>query len=165
MDNFHFTPAKSARAEIPLPHIEEARADFAPYYATGISLVNAQAAVTAELGKLGATAPFFDEGVFEDGTLRRLGYVITFQYGGARGRLLAVGLPMKFKETEAKRKQVLVQALLNIRDQLKAEVTSRVFNLRSDPLLQYLLVNDTQTVAETMHEKGVLPALESRNAR
>lgn len=64
MTNFHFTPTEEQSAAIPVPYLEEARADFAPYYRAVQTIKQAQQAVITELGKLGGAAIVFQEGYF-----------------------------------------------------------------------------------------------------
>jgi hypothetical protein len=116
--DFTFTSTEETAANN-APYYEDARADFAPYYASGKSVKVAKAEVTAELGKLGGVVVAFREGFFGEGRGRRYGYEIDFLLHDRHGLLRVAGLPMR-RETEAKREQVRVQALLNVRDWLKA---------------------------------------------
>lgn len=156
--DFTFTSTEPTAATS-VPYYEDARADFAPYYASGKSIKVAKAEVTAELGKLGGVVVAFREGFFGEGRGRRYGYEIDFLLHERRGLLRVAGLPMR-RETEAKREQVRVQALLNVRDWLKAAVTQPVFQpLSGHPLLMHLLVSNNCTVADYIIERGRLPAL------
>jgi hypothetical protein len=161
IDDFHFTPTQSSGARVDVPFLEDARADYAPHYRSGVSIAQAQQQVTTELSKLGAGVLAFQEGYFGIGKDRRFGYVIRFSYGGVQGAIRVAGLPMRAGVTEKKKAQVLVQALMNVRDWLKASVTARVFNPHSDPLVQYLLVDGQKTLVQAMYDSGRMPLLEA----
>lgn len=157
--NFNFTPTET-KGGINVPFIEDARADFAPYYTVsshGKSVEDAKSSVLTEMAKLGASAVLFTEGFFGDKP-RRYGYLIQFQQGNVLGRIEVAGLPIK-TETEAKIKQSRVQALLNVRDWLKAAVTAQVFAPGSYPLMQYLLLDGERTLAESVIAERGLPNL------
>ena len=160
---FTFTPTDPTMAHVDVPYIEDARADFAPHYRSSKSITQAQAEVTAELGKLGAGVMSFQDGVFQSGKKRRHGYNIRFFYGGGQGIMRIAGLPIKGTETDAKVKQIKVQGLLVARDWLKAAVTSRVFSPGADVLIPFMLVDKTpgneRTVAEYIAQMGELPQL------
>jgi hypothetical protein len=156
---FQFTPTDKHQV-IQVPHIEDARADFAPHYRSRKTVIQAQAEVTAEMGKLGGGVIAFDEGYFGTGEQKRYGYILRFVYGGAEGVIRVAGLPMKGRKTDAKIRQVRLQALLNVRDWLKAAVTSQVFSPGSEPLIGHLLVPGTdKTVADHIAEQGKLPRI------
>lgn len=165
MTDFNFTPTERPKLEhagVKIPYFENARADFAPYYdVRDRTIEQAKSAVTAEVGKLGGAVIAFHEGYFGTGSEKRYGYIVDFQYGGAKGQFKAAGLPFKSGETENKIVKVRLQALLNIRDWLKSAVTAQVFSPGSDILIQYLLVDGKRTLVEVMKETGKLPALSS----
>lgn len=154
---FQFTP-DSQQAQIEVPFFEDARADFAPYYRTSLSLADAQREIGTELSKLGAIPTGIIPGVYSSGKTKRYGFAIRFMYGGMPGVINAAGLPMR-SETQIKKKTVQVQALLNVRDWLKAAVTARVFSPGSDVLIPYLLVDGKHTVAEYIADRGKLPSV------
>lgn len=155
--NFTFTSTEATSAAA-VPFYEGARADFAPYYASGKSVKVAKAEVAAELAKLGGAVIAFHEGYFGDRP-RRYGYEIDFLVGERRGLLRVAGLPMR-RESPAKIEQVRVQALLNVRDWLKAAVTQPVFQPGAGhPLLMHLLVDGRRTVADYIAQAGRLPEL------
>lgn len=161
--DFTFTSTEETTAGR-VPFYEDARADFAPYYASGKSVKVAKQEVAAELGKLGGVVIAFREGFFGEGRGRRYGYEIDFLLHDPAGRdhrgvLRVAGLPMR-RETPAKREQVRVQALLNIRDWLKAAVTQPVFQPGAGhPLLMNLLVDGQRTVSDFIIVTGRLPGL------
>lgn len=166
MQGFKFTP--EAGSDIEVPHIEDARADYAPYWgeikvrANKKRITDAQAEVSQELSKLGAIPVRFVEGVFENGAVKRYGFEIFFMYGGLQGVLRVAGLPMR-TETEIKAQAVKVQALKIVRDWLKAAVTAKVFSPGNDPLLGNILLPDGsgRTVSDYILEQGDLPMLQS----
>jgi hypothetical protein len=153
---FVFTPTEEQQSGISVPYLEEARADYAPYYdVRGREPKQVQREVIAEFDKLDAGNVQFREGFFGD-KKRRYGYEVTFIYGGARGRMQIAGLPMR-TETEAKKRRVLLQALSILRDWLKTQVTAQVFAPGNDPLMQFLLVDGQRTVNEYLIETRKLP--------
>lgn len=153
-----FTPTPDDKTVIQVPFIEEARASFAPHYSAKKTLAQAEREVIAELAKLDAGSIRFIEGSFSFDK-PRYGYRITFFYGGAQGRIEVAGLPIKGTVTKAKKKQVLVQALLNVRDWCKAAVTAKVFAPGINPLIPYLIIDGERTVAEVITSTGNLPVL------
>ncbi len=160
---FTFTP-DSQSAQIDVPFYEDARADFAPYYSVVRSgngdqkMVEGKAAVGIELGKLGGIVTGIIPGTFGSGNKKRYGFVVRFMYGSVPGVIHVAGLPIKH-ESASKKEAVMVQALFNVRDWLKAAVTGRVFNPGSDVLIPYLLVDGKHTIAEYINSTGKLPML------
>jgi hypothetical protein len=159
-NEFLFTPTGTQTREIEVPYFEDARADFAPYYNPyqAHTIQKCQNAVMHELAKLGAGSIFFQDGKFGTGSKPRHGYQIWFQYGNAQGVIRVAGLPMR-SETAHRVEGVKMQALLNVRDWLKAAVTSRVFSPGSDVLIPFLLVDGKRTISEVIVESGRLPQL------
>jgi hypothetical protein len=162
--NFTFTPTSDFNAQLKVPYFEEARANFAPYYdVRHKTLIQAQAEVSAELAKLGAGVQSFQDGIFQAGKTKRHGYNIRFNYGGGQGIIRVAGLPFHHDETPRKIERVKLQALLNVRDWLKAAITNRIFSPGADILIPFMLVDFTpgheRTVAEYIAEKGQLPQL------
>lgn len=153
---FNFTPDEK-ETKISIPYFEDARADFAPYYSARQSLKSAESQVVNELAKLDAGAILLRPGKFGD----RYGYLITFQLHATPGVIRVAGLPTRSNETEKKIEQVRVQALLNVRDWLKAAVTAQVFSPGSNPLSQHLLVDGQRTVADYITTYHKLPQIES----
>lgn len=158
---FVFTPTEQQIAGVKVPFFEDARADLAPYYSSDKRIIDAQQEVVVELSKLGAGGVQFLEGFFGVKP-KRYGYEIRFAYLGGNGRMQVAGLPIKMEATSKKVTQVRVQALLNVRDWLKSAVTSQIFAPGSYPLMQYLLVNPQQTLAEAALEARGLPDMNPR---
>lgn len=156
MNDFTFTPTGDD-GRIQTPYYEDARADFAPYYSSSKTVAEAKAEVVAELAKLGAAILLFQEGAYGSKP-KRHGYQIQFNWQGMPGLIRVAGLPMR-SETDAKRDKVRVQALLNVRDWLKASVTQPVFSPGSHPLLMNLLVDGKRTMAEMVIQNGRVPQL------
>ncbi|MBZ0286253.1 MAG: hypothetical protein K8I30_01460 [Anaerolineae bacterium] len=154
---FNFTPT-DAQQGIHVPYFEDARADFAPYYDVQTTLAEAKNLVFIEFAKLGGSSVWFQEGYFGLNP-KRYGYVINFQLGGAPARMQVAGLPMKGGETEKKIARVRIQALLNVRDWLKAAVTAQVFAPGSNILYQFLLVDGHRTLGEALVQERRLPDL------
>lgn len=162
---WQFTPTEVAQSEtdIPVPDFEDARADFAPYYASILSETEAQVAVSNEIGKLGARAIRFEPGYFTIQKRKRYGYNIRFEVNSQEAIYRVAGLPMR-AETEKKIERVRVQALLNVRDRFKSIITSKVFAPGESPLIQYTIVDGQRSLAEVFEEyiqRGQLPTLPS----
>ena len=162
--DFTFTSTEPA-GPVNVPFYEDARADFAPYYRSQKTVKAAKTEVAAELAKLGGAVVAFREGFFGHKPKRygekslRYGYEIDFLLYERRGVLRVAGLPLR-SETPAKIEQVRVQALLNVRDWLKAAVTQPVFQPGAGhPLLMHMLVDGKRTVADYIAQSGRLTAL------
>lgn len=154
---FVFTPTDEQQHTISVPYLEDARADYAPYYdVRNREAKQIQREVIAEFDKLDAGNVQFREGFFGDKP-RRYGYEVTFIYAGARGRMQIAGLPMR-TESPAKKRRVMLQALSILRDWLKAQVTAQVFAPGNYPLMQFLLVDGQRTVNEYLIETRGLPS-------
>lgn len=156
----------NTRLHIRVPYFEDARANFAPYYASAAAakpekrkrlLVDSQDAVGAELAKLGGVVTRIRAILAKENSQRRYGFLIEFEYRGVPGVLHVVGLPMKSAETPLKVLGVQVQALLNVRDWLKAAVTNQVFAPGGDVLIPYLLVDGERTFAQYVRDMKQLP--------
>jgi len=157
---FTFTATQPDAHKIEVPFFEDARAQTAPFYASNKSIEVAQREVRDYLGKLKAEMVMFIEGEFTDGTATRYGYEIRFSYQGAQGLIRVAGLPMR-RANPQKKKKVLVQALLNVREWVKAAITGSTFSPGMSPLVGFLLVpgNQNQTLQEWIVEKQDLPNL------
>jgi hypothetical protein len=153
MNDFVFTPNAEETA-VHTPFYEDATADFAPYYSSSKTVKQAKSEVTEELVKLGAGVLAFQEGHFGQSPKKRHGYQIQFNYRGAIGIIRVAGLPIR-NTTSRKIERVQVQALLNVRDWLKASVTQPVFSPGSHPLIMNLLVDGRRTLAEYIQEQGL----------
>lgn len=152
--NFQFTPLTETPT-ISVPFLEDARADFAPYYTTDKTPEKVQAEIVVELGKLGGYGVFFQLGTFSEKP-KRYGYVVNFQYNGSAGMIKVAGLPMKVEDPK-KRQRVLAQALSIVRDWIKAQVTAKIFMPGTEPLVQFLLVEGERTVTDFVIQSGRLP--------
>jgi hypothetical protein len=158
---FQFEPIEEEQqAEMCVPFLEDARADYAPYYdPRDWSVGKAQAAVSAEFSKLGAGITRFQEGNFTIHAQMRRGYNIEFVWNGVKGRIVVAGLPIQMQATEKKLQKAKIQALLNVRDWIKAAVTARIFSPGEHPLVPHLILEDGRTIAEQMMESMGLPQL------
>lgn len=158
-----FTPTGNAANRIDVPYLEEARADFAPYYSIKDvrekSINAAQGDVSKEIAKLGGGAIWFQEGYFGSPPDERHGYIVHFEYGGIPARIIVAGLPIRDTATELKIKRVKLQALYILRDWLKTAVTTQVFSPGNHPLMQFLLIDGNRTLAEAIIETRKLPNL------
>ena len=157
MTDFTFTPTGAATAA-KVPYYEDARADYAPYYNSQKTINVAKKEVAEELAKLGGVILSFRDGYYGSKP-RRYGYEITFLLHEQRGVLRVAGLPM-YRETETKKRHVLVQALLNVRDWMKTAVTQPVFQpMAGHPLMMHLLVDERRTVGEVLIQQSRIPSL------
>lgn len=140
-----------------VPFFEDSRSDLAPYYGSKRSTQDVTQEILEILGNLGGRKVKITDGVFE-GELLRHGYVVEFVYAGETARVVAAGLPIRI-ETDAKIERVRLQALLIVKDQLKAALTAIVFSPGSYPLMQYVVNRDTNlTIGETFAaSKNLLP--------
>lgn len=153
MNDFRFTPTEEQAEEIPF--FEDARADYAPYYSSGKTIEQAKSEVIHELAKLDAQPIGVTEGFFGDNP-KRHGFEIKFYLHGATGLIRVAGLPVR-SYTKTKLRTVKVQALLNVRDWLKAAVTQPVFSPGSHPLIMNMLVPGTdRPLGDLIMEKGML---------
>lgn len=162
--DFTFTATNETRVTASVPLFEDASADYAPYYKSRMTIREAMAAVREEFIKLNASVLSFREGHFGTGRQRRYGYEIPFLLHGREGVVRVAGLPMR-SETRLKIERVKVQALLNVRDWLKAAVTQPVFQPGAGhPLMMHLLVDGKRTMAEAIMESGRLPGMPALGA-
>lgn len=145
-----FVPLEEDALEAKVPYLEDARADYAPYYQpTNQSLSKAKNSIIAEMSKLGGTVLHFKEGHFGN----RRGFVIEFMLNGVPGRIKVACLPIK-RVTPIKLDRARIQALLNIRDWLKTAVTSMIFSPGNNPLVPHLLVKPDMTFIEMLSDKA-----------
>lgn len=153
---FNFVP--DSPNGVPVPYIEDARADFAPYYSSHQNFTeeDAQQKVRIEIAKLHAGVTRFVPGYFGNNP-KRYGYEIEFNMGGAPGIIKVAGLPIRANPTDKKKRIVRIQALLNVRDWLKAAVTAQIFSPGNLVLMQFLLVDGRQTMGEWVVAQKKLP--------
>lgn len=157
MNDFDFIPDKQ-EPSLTIPYFEDARADFAPYYSSTKSLDAARSEIVSELVKLDAVLIGFQPGHFLVNSKKRYGFIIRFLYSGKEGLIRVAGLPIR-NETANRIAATRLQALLNVRDWLKALVTQQIFTAGASPLLSHLLVNGDQTVGDYILSTGkLLPA-------
>lgn len=110
---FNFTPDENAETELSIPYVEDARADMARLYSSDKSISDAMQEIKQNLTRLGATLSTLQSGTFKVNGQKRIGYVLRFRWQGAEGMFPIAGLPIR-SHTEAKERQVRVQALLHI---------------------------------------------------
>lgn len=155
--DFTFTPDETPTGPV-IPFYEDARANLAPYYASNKSMPVAMSEVMQEFTKLDAGGVAFKRGYYTVGGQKRYGFVITFTLRDKDGLIRVAGLPIR-RENPQKIEAVRLQALLNVRDWLKALVTQQTFTAGGAPLLPYLLVAPGQTVEDYILSTGkLLPA-------
>ena len=157
--NFTFTGKPESKIDI--PYFEDARAQDTKYYSSTKKLAQALKEVRNELAELGCYNITFQEGYFGVKP-KRFGYLITFGWNGAQGKINLAGLPIRSSEYsrgyDTKVGKVRVQALLILRDQLISYRQSPVFLTDTMPILQHILM-DGRTMAEWLNQGGSLPAL------
>lgn len=160
--DFVFTGKQEAKADVPF--FEDARAKETKYYASTKSLAMAQREVRQELQALDCYKINFAEGHFGVEP-KRYGYLVTFGWNGAQGKIPLAGLPLRGRyyadQLQKKIERLRVQALLILRDQLISYRQSPVFLVDTMPLLQHILVDGKRTVGEYVMQLGTLPALPS----
>lgn len=158
-----FTFTGQAESKIDVPYFEDARAKDTKYYASTKSLQQAVKEVKAELTELGAYKIVLAEGYFGVKP-KRYGYLITFGWNGALGKINLSGLPIKsdqwMRGYDTKVAKVRVQALLILRDQLISYRQSPIFLVDTEPMLQHILVDGKRTAFEIL-ASGNLPQLTS----
>ena len=160
--DWSFEPDQTIGYIVAAPYIEDARAADAPYYASTKTIQQCESEIWTLLSKLSASVLGFTAGKFNVRGVDRHGYVIRFIQAGQEGEIRVMGLPMR-KPTPVKEKQVKVQALLIVRDWLKAAITARTFTPDSSPLIPYLLLPDGRTVGEAVAERQTQALLSSGN--
>lgn len=151
-----FIPEQNVSEAFQVPDLEDARADFAPFYRTSKTQTQAEDQVRSEMAKLGAGVTSFIAGHFVVGKRKRYGFVIRFMWNGLPGVIRVAGLPMR-TETSKKIQQARTQALLNVAEWFKAMVTARIFTPEWSPFLPYLLVDGDKTMLDVIQERNLLP--------
>jgi hypothetical protein len=141
--------------DVIVPFLEDARADFAPFYSSTKSVKQATSELEKEMAKLSASVLRVQSGKFQVDGKNRLGYLIEFTLYGIRGELTVAARPIR-KPTPAKENQARVQALLNVVQWVQSMVTKRVFSPGSNPLIPYLLAADGRQILETLATSGML---------
>lgn len=153
-----FTPDENkANDAISVPFLEDARADFAPFYSSNKTVKQATAELEKEMAKLSASVIRMQSGKFEVNGKSRLGYLIEFSLYGLKGQLTVAALPIR-KSTPVKENQARVQALLNVVQWGQTMVTQRVFAPGENPLIPYLLASDGIPIIQKI-VGGLLPQL------
>lgn len=155
---FNFTPDDNQQSSLEVPYIEDARADMARLYASNKTIKQATKEIERSLMKLDAVVIALQSGKFEVNGQTRIGYVLRFQWRGIEGYFSIAGLPIR-NHTNARERQVRVQALLNIASWLETSWSMQVFSPNSMPLMQYLLAADGSRIIDHMLNSGALPAL------
>ncbi len=152
-----FTQTNKSEDKIHIPFFEDATAATAPYYSTQRSISSVQKEIAGILDQLGGERIRFKEGWFGEKP-RRYGHVVQFRYAEQDAQIISAGLPMR-NETDKKVLTVKVQALLIVKDQLKAAFTALVFSPGSYPLMQYVLGAGDKTLGELFVNRYELPML------
>jgi hypothetical protein len=162
---FNFTPddpgednSKSDLQRIHIPFVEDARADIASKYASRKSIDEAMGEIEDKLARLGGALVKLRSGTFDVNGQVRIGYMLVYRWMGAMGFFAIAGLPMR-NRTDAKERQVRVQALLHIAGWLDACYFLRVFSPDSEPLLLWMQGENGKRVMDVALESGMLPML------
>lgn len=157
---FNFTPDEEQSVSVDVPFVEEARADFARYYGSRKNVSEAIGEIKDNLNRLGATLVSLMSGKFLVNGQERIGYVLKFRWQGVEGVIPIAGLPCKHELTDAKERQIRVQALLNIAAWLENCLMFQVLSPNSMPLIQFILVGDSgKRIIDHMVESGAVPML------
>lgn len=151
--------------EIIVPFLEDATGENAPNSRTTRSITDAKGELSRWVGKHGGIVtgiiPVKFNTVMNGKEVMRYGFIVDFMFsGGARGRIHIAAIPMR-KETIEKKNRVLAMALINRAEFFKTAFTTRIHEPYGNPLLQYLLVDGEQTVAQMIIEKKQLALLGS----
>lgn len=153
----NFTQTSTSEKQIEVPFFEDARAKTAPYYSTERDIKSVQKEIAGIMDQLGGERIRFVEGWFGEKP-RRYGTILKFRYADQDAQIVSAGLPMR-SATGKKIQTVKVQALLIVRDQLKAAFTALVFSPGSYPLMQYVLGDGDKTLGEMFVNRYELPML------
>lgn len=146
---YTFTPITDPTAPIKVPFYENATKETAPYYSSTRTIDAAKAEVLQHLHVLNAVGTF-QEGDFNVNGQKRRGYVLEFTLNERRGRMVVAGLPIA-APTPNKLERVRVQALLNLADWLKNAITTQIFSPGLNPLIPFMPVDETHTVADMVN--------------
>jgi hypothetical protein len=154
---FQFVPDEDPVHTIKVPYLEEARSDIAPYYRSEIPIDRAQREFEDNMTRIGATVQAIMPGKFlATGTqVERYGYVVRFQMYQRPGVMRIAALPIR-SETKQRIMVARRQALLNLRDWVKAAITAQVFAPDSVPFMPFMLIDETRTIGDLMREQGYL---------
>jgi hypothetical protein len=150
-----FVPDKTNSEDVHVPFLEDARADFAPFYSSKKTIKQADAELRTEMAKLNASVLRIQSGKFNVNGKTRLGYLIDFTLYGLNGQLTVAALPIR-THTVTKENQARVQALLNVVQWVQTMITQRVFSPGENPLIPYLLAADGKPIIQKIVEGGLL---------
>lgn len=158
---FTFTNKPEAQADV--PYFEDTRAKETKYYTSTKSLAAVLKEVRQEFQELGCYNISFAEGYFGVKP-KRYGYLVTFGWNGAQGKIPLAGLPLRnepfsYQQKQTKINKVRVQALLILRDHLISYRQAPMFMVNTMPMLQHLLVDGERTLSEYLQQVGTLPGL------
>ena len=156
-----FTFTNKPESKVDIPYFEDVRAKETKYYSSTKTVTQALKEVKAELLELGAYNISLAEGYFGVKP-KRYGYLVTFGWNGAQGKISLAGLPLKTEpyssnQLQTKINKVRVQALLILRDQLISYRQSPIFLVDTMPMMQHILVDGKRTMFEYMAEFNNLP--------
>lgn len=151
-----FIPDLEVRASS-VPWFEDNQKLKIPGRETTKAISTLQKEVAELLTQLGAFGIIFTPGTFE-GTPKRFGFLIQFQYASARGRINVLALPIHHETPHIKEK-ALKQALYLFRNKLEAQVYSKYYEAEGVSLVPYLIGTGDQTVVEALTAGGNLPTL------
>lgn len=159
MDAFGFVADEAPVSQVKVPYIEDVRSKDAPGYATEKTERQLQAEVVELITRLGGGAPSFQSGAFGMSP-KRFGYVISFSVMGAGGqgincRIHIAGLPIR-AYTDARKSQVLRQALYAFRDYLQGELNALMFRPGYSPFVPHMVLPSGRTLVEEMVERHAL---------
>lgn len=160
MDAFHFVADEAPVTQVKVPYIEDVRSKDAPGYATDKTERQLQAEVVELITRLGGGGTSFQSGVFGAPPMKRYGYLITFSVMGGEGqgincRIHIAGLPMR-AYTDARKSQVMRQALYAFRDYLQGELNALMFRPGYSPFVPHMVLPSGRTLVEEMVERHAL---------
>ncbi len=153
-----FIPDDMEKKEAAVPWFEDAKAELGiKGHSTNKSIEELKIEIKSAMSRLGGGVTLFISGKFPTSPAR-IGYQIQFSYGSREGRIEIAALPLK-KYTSTKETQSKKQALYTVREMLEAEFNSGILVPGSAPLVPFLLDDQGNTLAETMHIQSNIPLL------
>ena len=141
-----------------IPWFEDASSELGVKgHGTRKSIDELKTEIKSAMSKLGGGVTSFISGTYPTVPVR-LGFLIEFKYGTREGKIEVAALPMK-KDTPAKRRDALKQALYTVRESLEAQFNSRLNMPGNAPLVGWLLDDQGRTLSEVLAGDAGIPLL------
>jgi hypothetical protein len=143
------------QGDLHVPFYEDASSSLGIVgHATGRSERELKVEIERAMGHLGASVALFQAGKFGD----RYGYRVEFSWGGQKGRIDVVALPIR-KETASRIEKAKRHALYSVMLRLEAQFNTQLTMPGDAPLMPFMIDNKGRTMIEAMREAGSLPQL------